>query len=93
MEKILYPIIALTITKDWILLFENQHAKAIVIKAAPVSLQIKIAPGSVIEVPSNMETSTEGTKISANPVAPSKKAVVFSNDFIWIKFNYCYNWN
>ena len=77
-------------TVDWKSLLESQQAIAIVIKAAPVSLQINIALASVIEVPSNIETSKEGIKTSAKPVAPSNKAVIVSNDFILFKF-YCYN--
>jgi len=74
-------------TVDWRSLLESQQAIAIVINAAPVSLQINIALASVIEVPSNTETSKEGIKSSANPVAPSNKVVIFSNDFIFFKFN------
>ena len=82
MERILYPSIALTMTEDWVSLLESQHAMAIVIKAAPASLLIKTALGSVSEVPSNMETSKEGTIANASPVAPSSSAVMVNNDFI-----------
>jgi hypothetical protein len=69
-------------TSDRVSLLNSQHAIAIVINAAPASLPIKIAPGSVREVPSNMETIKEGTIASANPVAPSISAVIVRNDFI-----------
>jgi len=68
-------------TPDRVSFLKSQHAIAIVINAAPASLPIKIAPGSVSEVPSKMETTKEGTMASANPVAPSISAVIDSNDF------------
>ena len=81
MEKILYASMTLTMTKDRVSFLKSQHAIAVVINAAPASLPIKIAPGSVREVPSNRETIKEGTMASANPVAPSISAVLVSNDF------------
>ena len=82
MENILYASMTLTMTEVWVSFLESQHAKAIVINAAPASLPIKIALGSVSEVPSNIETIIEGTIASAKPVAPSTNAVIVSNDFI-----------
>jgi hypothetical protein len=82
MVKILYPSMTLAMTEDWVSLLESQHAIAIVINAAPASLPIKIAPGSVSEVPSNMETSKEGTTASAKPVTPSINPVIVNNDFL-----------
>jgi hypothetical protein len=81
-EKILYPSMALTITEDRVFSLESQHATAIVINAAPAILPITIAPGSVIEMPSNMETTKDGIIAIANPVAPSSSAVIVNNDFI-----------
>ena len=72
----------LTMTEAWVSLFKSQHTIAIAINTAPASLPIKIAPGSVSEVPSNMETSKEGNITSANPVTPSSSAVIVNNDFI-----------
>ena len=83
MDKILYTSMTLTMTEDWVSLLESQHAIAIVSNAAPASLPIKIALGSVREVPSNMETSKEGTIANANPVTPSTSAVIVSKDFIF----------
>ena len=82
MVKILYPSMALAMTEDWVSLLESQHAIAIVISAAPASLPIKIALVSVSEVPSNMETSKEGTIARANPVTPSISPVIVNNNFI-----------
>jgi hypothetical protein len=81
-EKILYPVMALTITGDMLSVLESQQAIAMVIKAPPVSLQIKMALTSVSAVPSNMDTTQEGMITSANPVLPSNIAVSVSNDFI-----------
>lgn len=81
MEKRLYASIALTMTEDRVSLLKSKHAIAIVINAAPASVPIKIATGSVSDVPSNMVTIEEGTMASANPVAPSISAVIVSNDF------------
>ena len=83
MENILYPSITLTMTEDWVSLLESQQAIAIVSKAPPVSLEIKIAPGSIREVPSKIETSKLGIIAIANPVAPSNSAVIVSSDFIF----------
>ena len=82
MEKTLYASMALTMTEDWELFLDSQHAIAIVINTAPASLAIRIATGSVSEVPSNTETIKEGTMASAIPVTPSTKAMIVSNDFI-----------
>ena len=68
-------------TSDRVSFLKSQQAIAIVINAAPASLPIKIAPGSVRGVPSNMDTIKEGTMASANPVAPSISAAIVSNDF------------
>ena len=72
----------LTMTEDRVSFLESQQAIAIVIKAPPASLPIKIAPGSVSGVPSNMVTTEEGMIASANPVTPSSSAVTVKNDFI-----------
>ena len=82
MEKELYPSMTLTMTEACVSLFKSQHTIAIAINTAPASLPIKIAPGSVSEVPSNMATSKEGNITSANPVTPSSSAVIVSNNFI-----------
>ena len=82
MEKVLYTSIALTMTEDWEPFLDSQHAIAIVTNAAPASLPIKIAPGPVSEMPSNMERIIEGTMAIANPVAASTNAVIVSNNFI-----------
>ena len=73
---------ALTITEDWVFFLESQHAIAILSNAVPASLPIKIAPGSVRELPGKKETTREGIKASAKPVAPWDSAVMVSKDFI-----------
>jgi hypothetical protein len=50
--------------------------------AAPASLAIRTAAGSLVEEPSNTWTTNDGTIASPNPVIPSNIAVVASKVLI-----------
>ena len=58
-----------------------KQAIEIVINAAPASLPVINATGSVDGVPSNTEIRNEGMITSSNPVMASISPVIFKNNF------------